>query len=476
MYPRPHRTLLGVVAVLALCVPTPSSAQDGTIPLALYRTRTAGGTTTVDAVAEIDPRLVATAGGSCDYAVRIAIFGMNNAIVAEDDWSRRSSCPAVADSSTRIIETFSFGIRRDRHTVELTVRSADGIERRTRGSVEPLLNTASTSDLILATEIAWDTMAESAWAVRRGSLGIRTEAIVDVPTSRPLLSYYLELYMPPAGGARSGTVSGSIRRAADERRLVGFTLQEFEDLTESRPVAGTVSLAGLPAGNYEFVATVAFDSARAVELVRPFRVFTAASATAASAEQREVSSAVHRYFETLAEDQLARFDAVVLWMDADDARRTFTGLGPEGRRAFLPEFFNRVSPPGSTDVGPGSDALRLYLNRVAEAERALGPARASGPALWRTDRGRLWIRYGAPTDRITRPFPGNETRPYEIWYYALGAGMVHLFVDESGFNNYRLLYSTDPNEVTLPGWQIRAGQGAVQELNTLYGIQHRPTQ
>ena len=475
MYPSYQRMLFGAVAALSLVAPASLSAQDGSVPLALYRTRTAGGTTTVDAVAEIDPRSVAGASGTCDYAVRIAIFGVNNAIVAEDDWSRRSACPAMADSSTRIVETFSFGIRRDRHTVELTVRSADGTERRTRAIVEPLLNTASTSDLILATEIAWDTLAANTWAVRRGSLGIRTEAVVDVPGNRPLLSYYLELYPNAAGGTRRGTVSGSIRRPADERRLVGFTLQEFEDLTESRPVAGTVSLAGLPAGNYEFVATVAFDSARTVELVRPFRVFTAPAASAARPEQR-ATTAVHRYFETLAEDQLARFDAVVLWMDADDARRTFSELGPEGRRAFLPEFFNRVLPPGSNYVGPGSDALRLYLNRVSEAERALGPARAGGPALWRTDRGRLWIRYGAPTDRITRPFPGNDTRPYEIWYYALGAGMVHLFVDESGFNNYRLLYSTDPNEVTLPGWQIRAGQGAVMELNTLYGIQHRPTQ
>jgi hypothetical protein len=77
---------------------------------------------------------------------------------------------------------------------------------------------------------------------------------------------------------------------------------------------------------------------------------------------------------------------------------------------------------------------------------------------------------GLPADRIRRPMPSNDTRPYEIWYYNIGAGYVYLFADESGFGHYRLIYSTDPQMVSLPDWARRVGPAAVSELSTYYGI------
>ena len=66
--------------------------------------------------------------------------------------------------------------------------------------------------------------------------------------------------------------------------------------------------------------------------------------------------------------------------------------------------------------------------------------------------------------------PANNSRPYEIWYYNIGAGYVYLFADESGFGHYRLLYSTDPTVATLPDWARRAGAAAVAELSNYYGV------
>jgi len=119
----------------------------------------------------------------------------------------------------------------------------------------------------------------------------------------------------------------------------------------------------------------------------------------------------------------------------------------------------------------GSEALRLFLERSREVERNFAERTGDeARPTWQTDRGRVVMLRGLPADRIRRPMPANDTRPYEIWYYNIGSGYVYLFADESGFGHYRLLYSTDPTMVTLPDWARRAGPGAVSELSTYYGI------
>ena len=171
-------------------------------------------------------------------------------------------------------------------------------------------------------------------------------------------------------------------------------------------------------------------------------------------------------------EELERFDPVSIWLGSEEARRNLASLSEEGKRQFLAEFFRRSSfpAPGGQTV-TGVDALRLFLERSREVERAFTERTGdAGRPAWRTDRGRIAIMRGLPDDRIRRPMPANDTRPYEIWYYNIGSGYVYLFADESGFGHYRLLYSTDPSMVTLPDWARRVGPAAVSELSTYYGI------
>lgn len=61
---------------------------------------------------------------------------------------------------------------------------------------------------------------------------------------------------------------------------------------------------------------------------------------------------------------------------------------------------------------------------------------------WRTDRGRVLLKYGFPM--VVEKFPRNgEKIPCEIWYYGeAGGGMYFYFVDNTGFNNFILAHST----------------------------------
>ncbi len=456
-----------LASMLTLSVAAPAGAQDSPVTMNLLRTRGPGGATMVDAVAEIVPARVASSNG-CNYLVQITITRGDGGIVAEETWPRSVACPAPGDTSVRYVDTFSFGMSRGVHTVEMAVMPAgDGARRMaSRAAVEPLPARVRMSDLYLAREVAWDTTRSRDWPIRKGGLAIAAEAMVDITSDRPLLGYYLELYDTPEN-ARTGAVDAVIRRANGGRGLATFRLHQFEGMTESRPVAGTISVAGLPEGEYELEVTLRVEGSPDVTREQLFRVRPSRPSTPAVAQAPP--DAVQRYFAGLSDQELARFDPVVLWMTSAAERETFTSMDATGRRSFLAQFFgNAVVPGGSQADG---EPLRVFLTRAAEVEREFGPRDEGGRPGWRTDRGRLWIRYGTPADRIRRPFPVADTRPYEIWYYDVGAGYVYLFVDEAGFQDYRLLYSTDPTEPTVPGWSARAGVGAVEELDTYYGIQ-----
>jgi GWxTD domain-containing protein len=71
---------------------------------------------------------------------------------------------------------------------------------------------------------------------------------------------------------------------------------------------------------------------------------------------------------------------------------------------------------------------------------------------WNTDRGKILLKYGFPTQRDRINADGTD-RAYEDWFYAEIQGGVHFyFVDVMGFGNYILVHSTASNEIQNPRW------------------------
>ncbi len=101
------------------------------------------------------------------------------------------------------------------------------------------------------------------------------------------------------------------------------------------------------------------------------------------------------------------------------------------RRRRFEEFWERHNPNPGADTNP---AMIEYYNRVAYANQHFRHHFEG----WKTDRGMAYIIYGPP-DYIDRHPLDVESKPYEIWeYYDINRRFV--FIDESGFGDYRLLY------------------------------------
>ena len=103
---------------------------------------------------------------------------------------------------------------------------------------------------------------------------------------------------------------------------------------------------------------------------------------------------------------------------------------PEMREYEWREFWRRRDPNPQTAQ---NEALDELLERVREASRRY----SNFGAAWRSDRGRVYIRYGQP-DKIEKTSDQTQWGEYEIWsYYRLN--LTFVFYAQSPTGDYRLV-------------------------------------
>lgn len=107
----------------------------------------------------------------------------------------------------------------------------------------------------------------------------------------------------------------------------------------------------------------------------------------------------------------------------------FRAARPMDRERLFKEFWNRRDPTAGSDE---NELLDEYYLRVEYANAKFGGTREG----WESDRGRVFINYGEPTDIERHPFEAGS-RPYEIWFYS-HLGLRFMFVDYTGFGDYQL--------------------------------------
>ncbi|HDJ23260.1 MAG TPA: GWxTD domain-containing protein [Candidatus Aminicenantes bacterium] len=150
--------------------------------------------------------------------------------------------------------------------------------------------------------------------------------------------------------------------------------------------------------------------------------------------------------------------------------KIFREMPPEDRGEFIRDFWARRDPDPST---PGNEYRQTYYTRLAIADRAFKVGKPGR----KTDRGRIYILFGPPTNVITKsmgdvPYEqrgfvkanplesGTITeRATEIWIYdnypEYFAGPLRLvFVDYYGTGDYRLETKLEitPFSMVAPEW------------------------
>jgi GWxTD domain-containing protein len=177
-------------------------------------------------------------------------------------------------------------------------------------------------------------------------------------------------------------------------------------------------------------------------------------------------------------------DEVHFLLDREEDEEAFALMSPGEQEAYLETFWRERDPTPSTAA---NEARIEFFKRVEHANQTWSRA-ALGKGMF-TDMGRVYIRHGEPDETLRQVIPagdqtllqllqqidatedrptgdveakglGGDIRPFEVWIYEGERGpgitakpdvnggrtrkrLTFLFVDEQGYGDYRLRYSTE---------------------------------
>jgi GWxTD domain-containing protein len=165
-----------------------------------------------------------------------------------------------------------------------------------------------------------------------------------------------------------------------------------------------------------------------------------------------------RYFSAgVISDSLMKvlLDALVLAPPGPQLPRVVRTLTGEPLRTAVAQYFARLSP---AMAGGRNKMYEEYADRLREVNRLYSERQMHQSGV-HTDRGRIYMKYGAPDEKTA--FELQNRRNIELWKYSRQRGMRFVFLDETGFGHLNLIMSTDPNEPSAPDWQERIGDDTV---------------
>lgn len=128
--------------------------------------------------------------------------------------------------------------------------------------------------------------------------------------------------------------------------------------------------------------------------------------------------------------QYADFLSKVRYIIARQEEKIFLELPDSEKDRFIEEFWARRDPDPETEE---NEFKMEYFDRIETATELFV---AEGKPGWLTDRGRIYILFGPPMDRITDSMGDEYNVCREVWYYG---NFPVVFQDPTCTGNYKLV-------------------------------------
>ncbi len=214
--------------------------------------------------------------------------------------------------------------------------------------------------------------------------------------------------------------------------------------------AGALNVSKIPSGTYTLIIAVS-DSLLNSSTLTSRKIYIYNPGIIDTMQQQAVQNDVlSSEYGSMEEDELNESYAVSKYIATSQEVDKWSKLKDvEGKRNFLFEFWKKRDEIAFT---PQNEFKMEYLKRVDYTNAKFSTITKKG---WRSDRGRVYIMYGEPSE-IER-FPNQvDTKPYEIWHYnSLEGGVIFVFADITGFSDYTLIHSTLRGELRDDDWTRR---------------------
>jgi len=149
------------------------------------------------------------------------------------------------------------------------------------------------------------------------------------------------------------------------------------------------------------------------------------------------------------ENDAKKFRDDIAFICTSDELKLYDSLNLEGKGNFQRDFWQARDPSPDT---PENEFKLEHLRRVKYADDNFGQYQGFIRG-WQTDRGRIYILYGEPSE-IERNHSSIESRAWERWWYdSMEGGVYFIFVDLEDSGAYKLIHSSKKDEVKDYNWE-----------------------
>ncbi len=243
------------------------------------------------------------------------------------------------------------------------------------------------------------------------------------------LSFFYEMYNIPEGNNLNGEYIITDGAGKTVKKLTGI---RYNNKRDNISVVHGINISRLPTGTYDLNILINDSSGEySLSQSRTFEVIqldSLAQSPGLSEEEAEIEGGLIKYIGTPAEYDF------------------YESLDNTGKTGYIINFWADKDPTPGTR---GNEFLQKVMERFRYANKNFKWAGIPG---WKSDRGRIMIKYGMPDD-IEYHNTEADTKNYEIWTYNQDRKFIFVFADLGSNGNYKLIHSTKEGEVSDPNWR-----------------------
>ncbi len=371
----------------------------------------------------------------------------NDSLVIDHAWKNKNAIQhaAIIDDSKEIIDRVGFKMKSSEYRCKFILQDLKNLEN--SDSLTWMLtmkpserSTPYFSDIQIASSITQEPDAKNS-PFYKNTLVVVPHPNLIFGKIKPVLFFYAEAYnldqaALPEGyflkyyitNACGDIIENIVPRKVRKERVVNPSV-EF----------GMLRVGSVANGSYEFHVEISdLQDESIIHQRKKFYVYQPDEAIAGDLLRQGPVNFFLMLDSAQVEDEFLKISYLIN-KSTKDTRSEIDNLA--GKKNFLHQFWSMYAPDRLIQ---DNEFRKEYLNRVEYTNDAFRAFRRDG---WKTDRGRVYMVYGPPSDIERHPNEPNAY-PYEIWHYnEMQGGVIFVFADFDGYRDLRLLHSTLVGEV-----------------------------
>jgi len=333
---------------------------------------------------------------------------------------------------------------------DLFDKQGQSIEKSSQIHIDSMDKTARWSDILLLQSIKKSNKQNE---FIRNRIVMKPNLFSYYPSTSDSLNFYAELYLIDSQYIHKDlAVFYSIHQNGHEKAAGTFQKIEKRKGMPVMPILNTLDIHDLPSGNYELILELRSRSNQLLAKTKHF--FQRSNPNAVADLQNVYLTDIDQTFVEAIDGQAIKDYLPAMQITASAVeQRAIADLLQLDKPVLAKKFFYNFWL--SRNLETPEKAWKNYKRKVDYVNHVYETSNRAG---YQTDRGRVYIQYGAPTEITSSPSEANAA-PYEIWQYNRipnnETNIIFVFSEKDITNNdYFLIHSDATGEIHNDRWKM----------------------